>query len=613
MPSTVAETVYVSTVQTHGFTNDNDYVGKADEQLAFAGGEASKTVTVALVNDGATGEPAETFGLIVQRTPGPVTDYLSAATFTILDAPAAPVPATPTNPAPGTATSPGPTIDDPNVTLSWTASSGATYYSIGVRDMTSNTLVVDTTTPNTSYIAALSGGGQFRWNVAACNDAGCSAFTTALYFKTGGTPPGPVPATPTDPAPGTTTGPGSDDRRPERDAELECLEQVRRTTASVCGHGERHTGRDTTTPDTSYLVNLSAGGQYRWNVAACNDAGCSPFTTSLYFQTGGTPPPPGEPVLSVVPAGPINFGGPVEIKTEVTETLIVTNTGGGRLTGTCVASEPYTVAECAFDLPEKQSASFTLRFRPTDPVPYPSDVLFFSNAKSEVTIVLEGVGKNAEPPPDRKPYVVFLPGIGGSRLWGSDAATGQESRLWPASAIKTGLCRLRPSNDGAVGQIVYTKPVNLDREDESGVLGEYKNDPVYIEFLDFLNGLAASEGVISGWEAVPYDWRKNVLDVADTDSRNAERGISICNEPDSNCRPYASIVDRLKELKAIGKAPVTLVGHSNGGLLAKAIVNELRADAAIGPDERESVCEARDSCSKPTAWNAEGVGSPATR
>jgi len=70
------------------------------------------------------------------------------------------------------------------VTMSWSASSGATSYSFGVRDMISNQLVVDTTTSGTSYTASLSAGRRYRWNVAACNSVGCSSYTTPLYFQT---------------------------------------------------------------------------------------------------------------------------------------------------------------------------------------------------------------------------------------------------------------------------------------------------------------------------------------------------------------------------------------------------------------------------------------------
>jgi len=104
---------------------------------------------------------------------------------------AAAVPATPTNPSPGTTSVPGPMQPSTNVTLSWSGVTGATYYSLGVRDMATNALVVDTTTSGTSYPASLATtGGQYRWNVAACNTSGCSSYTTPLYFQTPGVVPG---------------------------------------------------------------------------------------------------------------------------------------------------------------------------------------------------------------------------------------------------------------------------------------------------------------------------------------------------------------------------------------------------------------------------------------
>jgi len=94
------------------------------------------------------------------------------------------VPPTPTNPSPGSTSSPGPVLASTTVTFSWTASSGATYYDLGVRDVASGTLVVNVQPTGTSYTATLSPGKQYRWNVAACNTAGCSSFTTVLYFQT---------------------------------------------------------------------------------------------------------------------------------------------------------------------------------------------------------------------------------------------------------------------------------------------------------------------------------------------------------------------------------------------------------------------------------------------
>src|SRR5687768_15478230 len=62
-------------------------------------------------------------------------------------------PATPGNPSPGSTSSPGPVTSSSSVTLSWNGSSGATTYGVGVRDMGTNVLVVDTNASGTSYTA----------------------------------------------------------------------------------------------------------------------------------------------------------------------------------------------------------------------------------------------------------------------------------------------------------------------------------------------------------------------------------------------------------------------------------------------------------------------------
>jgi hypothetical protein len=83
--STTAQTVYVSTTQTEGFTNSNDYVGLVSQALAFAVGESSKTVPVTIINDTVV-EPNETFGFIVQQNASdPIGTYLAKARFTIVN------------------------------------------------------------------------------------------------------------------------------------------------------------------------------------------------------------------------------------------------------------------------------------------------------------------------------------------------------------------------------------------------------------------------------------------------------------------------------------------------------------------------------------------------
>ena len=55
---------------------------------------------------------------------------------------------------------------------------------MGIRDLAAGTLVVDTQTSGTSYTASLSAGKTYRWNVAAGNASGLSAYTVPLYFQT---------------------------------------------------------------------------------------------------------------------------------------------------------------------------------------------------------------------------------------------------------------------------------------------------------------------------------------------------------------------------------------------------------------------------------------------
>jgi hypothetical protein len=196
------------------------------------------------------------------------------------------IPATPASPSPGYTTSPGPTTSSSTVGLSWSPVSGATYYGLGVRDIATNTLVVDTTLSGTSYSAGLAAGKQYRWNVAACNSAGCSTYTTVLYFQTpSATTTVTIPATPASPSPGYTTSPG-----PTTSSSVVGFSWSPVSGATYYGFAVRNIATgvlvvDTTLTGTSYSASLAAATQYRWNVAACNSAGCSSYTTVLYFRT----------------------------------------------------------------------------------------------------------------------------------------------------------------------------------------------------------------------------------------------------------------------------------------------------------------------------------------
>jgi hypothetical protein len=213
-------------------------------------------------------------------------DIVALGSFMVQSVAAVPIPATPGGTSPGALTGPGPTQASNNVTLSWSASSGATSYSFGVTDMATLALVVDQTNyAGTSYTANLVAGKQYRWNVAACNSTGCSLYTSRLYFQT----PSAVvtsPTTPANPTPGSASSPG-----PTLASRTVTLSWSASSGATYYNFGVTDMATLGLVVDinnyggTSYTTTLVAGKQYRWNVSACNSAGCSSYTTRMYFRT----------------------------------------------------------------------------------------------------------------------------------------------------------------------------------------------------------------------------------------------------------------------------------------------------------------------------------------
>lgn len=207
------------------------------------------------------------------------------------------VPSTPTNARPGEASGPGPSFAGSSVTVQWNAVSGATYYDVGVRDIDANAMVIDQQVRDaTSVRVPLTAGRRYRWNVAACNSAGCSRYTSLLYFSaanaqtttpqtTTPTTPTAPPSTPTGASPGDSSGPGPSYTGSSVDIRWNAV-----SGATYYEVGVRDIDANTMVIDqqvrgaTSLRVPITAGRRYRWNVAACNSAGCSRYTSLLYFN-----------------------------------------------------------------------------------------------------------------------------------------------------------------------------------------------------------------------------------------------------------------------------------------------------------------------------------------
>jgi pimeloyl-ACP methyl ester carboxylesterase len=165
-----------------------------------------------------------------------------------------------------------------------------------------------------------------------------------------------------------------------------------------------------------------------------------------------------------------------------------------------------------------------------------------------------------EPPvPTGASSVLFLPGIQASRLY-TEGALGTENRLWEPN-INADVIKLAMTESGESVNDVYTRDV-LD--EVYGVINVYEG------FLRFLDGLIADD-VIQDWKPYAYDWRYDVFDIVENGSVYKS---SVNGEPQ-----VIYLVEVLEELAATSKSgKVTIVAHSNGGLLAKALMIQLEAE-----------------------------------
>jgi pimeloyl-ACP methyl ester carboxylesterase len=173
--------------------------------------------------------------------------------------------------------------------------------------------------------------------------------------------------------------------------------------------------------------------------------------------------------------------------------------------------------------------------------------------------------------------VLFLPGIEGSRLYeGNNCdASASEEKLWePYDSILGALfgagdekvkSLFLDSNGESVCDDVYAK--------DGDILDSTAGGDIYKSFIDEMNGLK-TDGTINDWEPVAYDWRLSLDDLL---NNGAERDGKIFYE-ESTTTPY--IEQTLRALASTSKTgKVTIVAHSNGGLVAKALLNKLGSEA----------------------------------
>ncbi len=161
--------------------------------------------------------------------------------------------------------------------------------------------------------------------------------------------------------------------------------------------------------------------------------------------------------------------------------------------------------------------------------------------------------------------VAFFPGVQSTYLY-KDGFLSQDQVWLPNITVGTDndVHNLSMNNGGESVEDVYTKEGEI-------IVKAYAKKPIYEGFTQTMDSLV-SEGVINAWKPVSYDWRLD-LDTLLASGKQDEEKISYLAATDT---PY--IYQEVKKLADSSKSGrVTIIGHSNGGLLAKAFLADLEA------------------------------------
>ncbi|MCX6787654.1 MAG: right-handed parallel beta-helix repeat-containing protein, partial [Candidatus Kaiserbacteria bacterium] len=168
--------------------------------------------------------------------------------------------------------------------------------------------------------------------------------------------------------------------------------------------------------------------------------------------------------------------------------------------------------------------------------------------------------------------VLFLPGLEASRLYRPGDIFGTD-QLWEPNTDSDTQDLFLTADGKSVRNDVYTKDVI----DEKNVLPLGQGN-VYKSFIAQMDGLKTA-GTINDWEAVPYDWRLSLDDILSSGNQFPDGRIYYSGSLAATSSPY--LVQELRRLAKSSKTgKVTIVAHSNGGLVAKALTQKLGSEAA---------------------------------
>jgi len=148
--------------------------------------------------------------------------------------------------------------------------------------------------------------------------------------------------------------------------------------------------------------------------------------------------------------------------------------------------------------------------------------------------------------------VLFLPGLKASRLYDKLESTcpydaDNKELVWEPNCNEDVRGLYLDSDGKSISSDIYVKEGDVIDETPIG-------SNIYKSFIEKMDSMKNAEGLINDWKAASYDWRLSLDDILADDS----------------------IEGKLRDLAANSKSgKVTIVAHSNGGLLTKALMIKL--------------------------------------
>jgi len=189
---------------------------------------------------------------------------------------------------------------------------------------------------------------------------------------------------------------------------------------------------------------------------------------------------------------------------------------------------------------------------------------------SDCTATVLVTGEIPEPTTDGASSVLFLPGIMGSRLYEEGQQCndfGVEQERW-FSISDCEQLRLLTRFDGTSLNDIYTKAM------DDAVIGQVALLSLYGSFIEQMNELEETE-VIADFVPFPYDWRLQLDDLLKTTKDPVSGEVRyVVGTTLQGSHLYQTVEQMVNDSH---NGNVSIVAHSNGGLLAKTFLSALQA------------------------------------